>query len=93
MVANGTAPRLVKRSITSFCASIWLTSVLIFLTVAAGVPAGARMPNHGFTSKPEKPDSATVGTSFNASERLALVTAIARTEPARTCCTTEGMLA
>lgn len=57
-----------------------------------GVPAGAARPNHDCTSKPGKPDSATVGTSGSSGERCALVMAMARNRPACTCGRAEGVL-
>ena len=50
-------------------------------TTGAGVPAGARIPNHPITSKPGSTVSATVGTSGNAVERCLDVTARARSLP------------
>jgi hypothetical protein len=40
-----------------------------------GVAAGASTPDQGPTSKPARPDSASVGTSGSAEERCAVVTA------------------
>ena len=49
--------------------------------VAAGTPAGARMPNHPVTSKPGRAASAMVGTSGSTAERAGEVTASARSLP------------
>ena len=51
-------------------------------TTAGGVPAGASTPYQVLTSKPLKPDSATVGTSGSDELRLAEVTANGRSLPA-----------
>ncbi len=50
--------------------------------MSRGVPAGATMPNQVSASKPGSAVSATVGMSGADGERLALVTASARSEPA-----------
>ncbi|MNS52612.1 hypothetical protein D3C72_853330 [compost metagenome] len=50
-----------------------------------GVAAGARMPNHVPISKPFRPASSMVGTSGSTLERLAVVTASARSLPALMC--------
>src|SRR5207253_8074722 len=47
-----------------------------------GVPAGAKTPCQDPTSNPATPDSASVGTSGATDERLAVVTASARSLPA-----------
>ncbi|MNV94695.1 hypothetical protein D3C71_1895130 [compost metagenome] len=58
-----------------------------------GVPLGAKMPNHEPASNPGKPFSATAGTSGSERERLALVTASARSLPAWMCEITDGIVA
>lgn len=52
---------------------------------SAGVPAGTYSIVHVNTSKPERPSSATVGTSGSDGRRVAVVTASARSLPAFTC--------
>jgi tripartite-type tricarboxylate transporter receptor subunit TctC len=60
-------------------------SALSRAITARGVFDGAMKPFHGVWSKPGTPDSAMVGTSGAAEERVAEVTAMARTLPERTC--------
>jgi hypothetical protein len=55
----------------------------IFARMAAGVPTGASNPFQPSTSKPGRPDSATVGTSGSSGIRSRPVTALARNLPAR----------
>ena len=50
-------------------------------TMAGVVPAGANTTFHSYTSAPGTPASASVGTSGRMAERLALVTASARSLP------------
>ena len=50
-------------------------------TIGFGVPAGATSPFKSSDSWPGKPDSVVVGTSGKSGERLALVTASARSLP------------
>src|SRR5574341_1339708 len=50
-------------------------------TIGPGVPWGAHRPYQVLMLKPGRPDSATVGTSGKAEERLAVVTAMARSLP------------
>src|SRR4029077_6771093 len=59
------------------------TSPLIFCTISGGVLAGAKMPHHPLAGEPGTPDSATVGTSGVAGDRLAPVDARTRTWPER----------
>ena len=54
-------------------------------TTAAGMPAGPSVPYHCTASKPLKPISCSVGTSFSCGLRRGPVTASARMRPARTC--------
>src|SRR6185369_13479363 len=54
-------------------------------TTSLGMPFGPTMPNQAVVSKPGNPDSAMVGTSGIAGDRLAVVTASARTRPDFTC--------
>ena len=67
-------------------------SLLIFLMIGSGVPAGASRPNHGLSSSPPMPASPKVGRLGNVAERFEPVTAIARTLSPRICPTTEGKL-
>ena len=67
---------------TSGMLSAFTISALSRLTISGGVPAGANTPCHEPTSKPGNPDSASVGTSGAIDERLAVVTASARSLPA-----------
>ena len=60
--------------------------------VSGGVPAGASKPNQVDTSYPATPASDTVGTSGKLVERVALVTAIARSLPDCTCGTAVAVL-
>ena len=55
-----------------------------FIT-AAGVPLGAKKPSHSDTSKPGKPDSATVGTSGSDGSRFAVLIASDRSLPVLAC--------
>src|SRR5262249_31417555 len=68
-----------------------LTSLLSLLTISAGVAFGAPRPYQIPPSYPGK-NSPTVGMSGNSSERVAVVTASARSLPALMYSITEGML-
>lgn len=61
--------------------------------MSGGVPAGANSPIQLLTSNPGKPNSATVGTSGNATVRARPIDAIARSLPAFTCGSTVGIVA
>ena len=82
VMARGSAPWAWMAAFTSAVSRSLLTSALRVLTTAAGVPAGAKTPYQVLTSKPLKPDSATVGTSGSEELRLAEVTASGRSLPA-----------
>src|SRR5262245_15944690 len=84
VVGRGSVPSLAMRSMVSGAASASRSAVLSLAMIGAGVPAGATIPYCSTTSKPGRAASATVGTSGKAGERLALVTASARTLPSRT---------
>ena len=60
-------------------------SALICLAMLAGVPLEANKPNQGLITKPGNPDSAMVGMSLKAAERLEPVTLKPLTVPARMC--------
>src|SRR6266545_2624757 len=57
-----------------------------FLTMSAGVPAGAATYHQGAASKPGNPCSAMVGTSGAENQRLAELTPSARSAPDWMCC-------
>src|SRR5438445_2739761 len=79
----GVTSTVLKRSRISGPPSTLLMSSESRCTMAAGVWAGARMPNHIVDSYPGSPASCTVGSSGAAALRRALVTASTRTLPAR----------
>src|SRR4051794_3495956 len=68
-------------------------SVLRRATIGFGMPAGPNTQNHEVISNPGTPDSAIVGTSGSAAERLLLDTAIARMRPTFTIGIIVGMVA
>src|SRR5262245_6039072 len=82
-IGIGMLPTSASRALICSSASAALISLLSMATISAGVFLGAPMPCHVLASKPGT-DSAMVGTSGNACERLAVVTASARTLPPRT---------
>src|ERR1700744_956800 len=55
--------------------SVLLIAALSWLTTSDGMPAWTTLPHHDDKSKPERPDSANVGTSGRICARLSLVTA------------------
>src|SRR5438128_378921 len=79
------APSAARRSPTSGWRIALLISAFSLVTIAAGVPAGARIPYHEPASYPGSPDSASVGTSGSNAERFFPVTASARSLPALMC--------
>jgi hypothetical protein len=86
------APCFESFSFASGVASHFAISALSFATMAAGVPAGARTPNHDYASYPGSPASAIVGTSGSAGARARDVTASARSLPALICGSDGGRL-
>src|SRR6266404_2195842 len=66
---------------------------LSFAMMGLGVAAGASTPYQTITSKPGRPDSATVGRSGISEERLKLVTASGLNRPALIMGSTAGMFA
>src|SRR5262245_4574945 len=74
-------PRSASRTLIMGSARAALTSLLSLSTISAGVPFGAPNPNHWLVSKPGR-NSLTVGMSGSISQRVALVTANARSFPA-----------
>ena len=81
----GSAPCNSRRSLTSGRLMMRTTSRLILLMMSFGVPAGANKASQEMDSYSGTPDSATVATLGEASERFALVTASARRRPDFTC--------
>src|SRR5204863_9677714 len=81
VVPKVSTPKRDNRSLTSALWMIALISLLSLPTIFLGVPAGTATPNHGATSKPGRPASATVSTSGAAGERFALVIASTRRRP------------
>src|SRR6218665_456646 len=79
-------------SFTSGSASAFFSSALRRAITSGGVPAGASRPFRAIAPEPGRPDSATVGSSGAAPERLALVTASALSLPAFTCGMAERMV-
>jgi len=65
-------PRLSSFALTAGSANVATVAAFIFAMIEAGVRAGTNSPHHGATSKPGKPDSASVGTSGAAATRLAV---------------------
>src|SRR5215831_2253307 len=61
-----------------------LMAALSRVTIFAGVPAGATTPVQASMTKSGKPLSASVGTSGNSGQRVALATASARRRPSLT---------
>src|SRR5258706_7007133 len=86
------APCASSCSLPSGLCKYLFTSAFSLAMIGAGVPAGARMPNHELASKPGRPDSAIVGTSGSAGARLSEVTATARTLPDLISASDEGRL-
>src|SRR6266566_3798729 len=82
---NASKPALPRVDLTSALSMILRSSVLSSVMISAGVPAGAKMPAHESMSNPVTPASSSVGNSGTSVERLILVTASARSEPAFTC--------
>ena len=80
-------PSFSSRAFTSAEASALLISSFSRAAMAGSMPAGPVMPYHWSASNPATPDSATVGSSGNASDRRALETASARRRP----CLTSGI--
>src|SRR5262245_64543726 len=76
-----TSPPSARRVLIVGSARPALISLLSFSMISAGVPFGAPTPNQKLASYPGT-NSPTVGTSGNASERVALVIASGRTLPA-----------
>src|SRR5690606_41033557 len=72
-------------SLTLGLFSALVISLDIFLTISAGVPAGAHMAYQVETSYSGTPASAAVGTSGKVGERCADATANGRIVPARMC--------
>src|SRR5207253_8858280 len=79
---TGSAPSAVSLSFTYVEFRILSISTFNRFTISGGVPAGANTPCQEPTSNPATPDSASVGTSGATDERLAVVTASARSLPA-----------
>src|ERR1043166_8621174 len=86
-------PAVESFSLTSGKARMRMTSALSLLTISGGVLAGASPPCQSGTTKPGRPDSATVGISGTAAERLAELTASARKRPLVANGNDDGMLA
>src|SRR6266568_4537484 len=82
---NASKPALPRVDLTSGLSMILRSSVLSSVMISAGVPAGAKMPAQESLSNPVTPASSSVGNSGTSVERLILVTASARSEPAFTC--------
>src|SRR5262249_2902362 len=78
---SGALPTSPSRAFILGSAGPALISLLSFSTISAGVAFGAPTPNQALASKPGT-NSSTVGTSGSASERVAVVTASARSLPA-----------
>src|SRR5262245_59816091 len=78
---SGAPPRSASRAVILGSARPALISLLSLSTIPAAVAFGAQTPNQLLASYPGT-DSATVGVSGSASERVAAVTASARSLPA-----------
>jgi hypothetical protein len=92
VLGSGVAAFSSRRWRMSALASVFFNAPFNCCTMARGVPLGAARANQPCTSKSLYPSSAKVGTSGSSEERLALVTAIARSLPALTCGSDDGML-
>src|SRR5262245_50713086 len=79
--ANTVPPSSARRLLSAGSARPAFISLLSFSTIAAGVAFGAPTPNQALASKPGT-NSSTVGMFGSASERVAVVTASARSLPA-----------
>src|SRR5947207_6336322 len=77
----GAMPCLARSSRISFCFSSAFISAFTLAMAACGVPAGANTPYHVSTSRSARPNSLSVGTSENACDRSALITASIRSFP------------
>src|SRR5262245_56712554 len=82
--ASDEPPRSANRAFILGSAAAAFSSLLSLATISIGVPFGAAMPHQLLASYPDT-NSLTVGTPGNASERFAVVTAIARSLPDLTC--------
>src|ERR1700722_14913405 len=78
----GTAPKSASRDLNSGAGRVALVSLLSLSMISAGVRFGAPMPYQPMASYPGT-NSATVGMSGSASERVAAVTARGRSLPLR----------
>src|SRR5689334_24995858 len=81
-----------SRSLISGTLTISVAAWLRARMIACGVRAGANNPYQLTSSNPGTPDSARVGRSGNARERVRLVTASARSLPVRILFDAENML-
>src|SRR5215470_7257575 len=88
--ASPTSPRSASRALILGSASAALISLLSLSMISSGVSRGAPTPYHVLASNPGT-KSPTGGTSGNASERIAVVTASARSLPALTCSIEDGI--
>src|SRR6185437_5992461 len=70
-----------SRSLTRLSDSALVSASSSFLTIGAGVPAGAKNPLQSLVFTAGNPDSAMLGTSGNSGERSEPVTASARALP------------
>src|SRR6266852_7508519 len=77
----GAMPCFARSSRISLCVSRAFISVFTLAITARGVPAGASTPYQVSTSRSARPSSLSVGTSENAGERSALITASMRSFP------------
>src|SRR5882762_7496245 len=81
MAPAGGMPCFARSSRISLCSSSAFISAFTLAMTACGVPAGANTPYHVSTSRSARPSSLSVGTSENACERSALITASMRSFP------------
>jgi len=84
VLAMSSPPCFATISFTSAESSARVRSALSLATIAAGVPAGAMMPNQLSAAKPVRPASDNVGRSGSTGERREAATAMPLSLPART---------
>src|SRR5215471_3379906 len=90
--ARDAVPKSASRAFMSGSARATFISLFSLSTISRGVFFGAATPNQLLASKPGR-NSLTVGTSGRISERVAVVTANARSLPALTCSMDDGVSA
>ena len=89
----GSAPCVISASATFLVCTILRSAAPTRVTISAGVPVGAIIPNQVLVSKPGMPDSAMVGSEGAAALRFALLMASACSLPELTYGSTDNVFA